>query len=248
MAFPAPRRQVLVIQVSFLVVFALFLVYVWFFARWRPTSPAEIKADLEAMGVWAPLGAIVFQAIATVLLIPGFLLIIATALLFGYDAIWISLTGQTLGTVLCFLIARHVGRDPLRALLGQRIFALERALEERGFVYLLMLRTLSLLPTPFVVYAPGLVNLKLRQVTAAAILGQIPFVLAIAFFGTALGDVRGPKDLLQPEFLLPLTLFFLLISGPIISVALYQRYRHRKRIPRETMAEARETPPSPPVL
>lgn len=239
------------VRVAFLLLFALFLIYATFFAQWRPHSLDDVQADIDAAGVWGPVGVILAQAMATVLLIPGFLLILATALFFGLDSIWISLIGQTLGTILAYLIARHVGREPLHALLGQRMVALEKALEERGFRYLLILRLLSLLPTPFVVYAPGLVKIKLRYVTLAALIGQLPFVFVFGFFGHSLAQVGRPSDLVDPVFLFPLSLLFALVTFPILLMTGLQRYRRRRSLggavtnPPQPAAQAGESGPEP---
>lgn len=230
------RRPAVILRLLFLGAFALFLVYATFFARWRPHDLGDIKSDIEAFGVWAPVGAIAIQAVGTVLLIPGFLLILGTALFFGLDSIWISLVGQTLGTLLSYLIARHVGREPLHAVLGHRMIALERALEERGFRYLLVLRLLSLLPTPFIVYAPGLVKIKLRFVLLAAVIGQIPFVIVFGLLGQSLANVARPRDLVDPVFLFPLALMFALISFPLLAITVVQQYRRRRHVPTEPLA------------
>lgn len=228
MTFRWVRRPTLLLRIAFLLLFVVFLVYASFFAQWRPHSLQDVQEDLRAFGVWAPVGAVALQAVGTVLLIPGFLLIIATAVFFGLDSIWISLAGQTFGTILCYLIARHVGRDPLHAILGQRLIALEQALAAKGFRYLLVLRLLSLLPTPFIVYAPGLVKIKLRHVVVAAIIGQIPFVIVFGLFGDSLANVSRPRDLVDPVFLFPLALLFSLISFPLLVVTGLRRYRLRR--------------------
>lgn len=239
------RRPTLLLRIAFLLLFAVFLIYATFFAQWRPHGIADIKEDIAAFGVWAPVAAVLLQAVGTVLLIPGFALIVGTALFFGLDSIWISLLGQTLGTVLAYLIARHVGREPLHALLGQRLIPIEKKLEEKGFRYLLLLRLLSLLPTPFIVYAPGLVRLRLRHVIVAAVIGQIPFVLVFGFFGQSLAQVTGPRDLLDPVFLFPLSLLFALVSFPILALTALQRYRHRRAVPPELAPPEDRADPTP---
>jgi uncharacterized membrane protein YdjX (TVP38/TMEM64 family) len=219
------RRPALILRTAFLVLFVAFLVYATFFARWRPHGLAEVKADLMAFGPSAPAAAVLLQAFGLVLLIPGFLLVLATGLLFGLDGIWISILGQTTGATLAYLVSRHVGRDPLEAVLGQRLLALERALEHRAFRTLVLLRLASVLPGPFLVYAPGLVRVPLRKVALASLLGDLPFIVVVTIIGHTLAHVRDPSELVEPRFLVPLGLLALALATPIVTFLLVRRRR-----------------------
>lgn len=241
------RRPALLLRSVFLLLFLLFLVYATFFARWRPHGLDAVKDDLASFGPGAPVAAVVLQAIGVLLFIPGFLLILATAILFGLDSIWISLAGQTLGAVLAYLVARHVGRDLLHAVLGQRLLALERALERHAFRTLVLLRLMSLLPGPFIVYAPGLVRVPLRQVVGAAVLGQIPFVVVLAFLGHSLASVREPADLLTPSILFPMSLLGALIVFPLLGLTLLRRQRRRARAAADLPEPSSPEPAPPPA-
>lgn len=226
---PRPRRPALLLRTAFLLIFLLFLVYATFFAKWRPHDLAGIQHSLDAVGPSAPFAAVALQALGVVLLIPGFLLVLATAFLFGLDAIWISLAGQTLGALGAHLIARHVGRDPLHAVLGQHLIALERTLRHARFRTLLLLRLASFVPGPLLVYAPGLVGVPLRDNLAAAAVGQVPFVVALVLLGDSLARVRSPEEVVQPDFLLLLLAVLALIVLPVAAVTLYRRRGGRVR-------------------
>lgn len=224
------RRPTLIVRSVLLVVFVVFLVYATFFAQWRPHSLADVKDDLNSFGPGtAPVLTILLQSIGVVLLIPGMILMIATALIFGLDSIWINLAGQTLGAVFAYLIARYVGHEPLSAILGQRLLAVERALEDHAFRTLVMLRLLSLLPGPFIVYAPGLVRVNLRQVTGAAILGQIPLVVALGLVGDRLNRIREASDLLKPEFFASFAFLFAVFAVPLVVLLVIHRRRQVRR-------------------
>jgi len=211
------RRPALILRTGVLLLFVAFLVYATFFARWRPHDLEDVKRDLMAFGPAAPLAAIALEAFGLVLLIPGFLLVLGAGLLFGLDGIWISLLGQTCGAVLAYQVSRHVGRDPLEALLGQRLLALERLLERRAFRTLVMLRLAAVLPGPFLVYAPGLVRVPLRWVALAVLLGDLPFVVVVTIIGHTLAHVHDPSELLHARFLVPLALLALALATPILT-------------------------------
>lgn len=226
MAALTGRRPALVLRIGLLLLLAAFIVYATFFAHWRPHSVADVRDDLLPFGDAAPLVAVLLQAVGVVILIPGFLLVLATGFLFGLDGIWISLLGQTLGSVFAHLVARHVGRDPLEALLGQRLLAIERALEHHAFRTLVLLRLATILPGPFLAYAPGLVRVPLRVVALATALGVVPFVVVLSIAGATLARVRDPAEFAQPRFFVPLALLGLALVTPIVTFLLV---RHRRR-------------------
>src|SRR5688572_17250074 len=98
-------RPITFLRVGIIVLFVGLLLYAVFFADWRPRTLDDLKRDLLLFGPQAPFLVALLQAILVVFLVPGFLLIIATAVLFGYQSIWISLLGQTLGALGCYLLA-----------------------------------------------------------------------------------------------------------------------------------------------
>lgn len=226
MRFRRGPRYVLVLRAAFLVLFLAFLIYATFFAKWRPHNFAEIKESLLSWAEGARFAAIIFQAVGMVLLIPAFILILATAFIFGLDAIWISLLGEMLGSAIAYAISRYVGRDPLHALLGQRLIALEHLLERGSFRTLLLLRLVALIPGAFILYAPGLVNVSFRAVIGAALLGSIPFVVAVAYVGDSLGGVSEPAEVLSPGFLLTIIGSAAVVALPVV---IYTSWRRRRK-------------------
>jgi len=225
-----PVRPRLILRGLFLIVFILVVLYFLFLWPNRPEDLSDVRGTLNKYGVWAPVAAIVLHAISVVLLIPGFLVILATALIFGLDSIWISIIGQTLGNVAAYFVARLAGRDILHAILGQRVRAIERILKERGFQYLLYLRLMALIPLPLLAYGPGLVKVPFRQYLFATVLGSAPFILVIALFGDSIKNIREPSDLVTPFFIFPFLLLVALVSFPLMINILARRFR-RRRIP-----------------
>jgi uncharacterized membrane protein YdjX (TVP38/TMEM64 family) len=239
------RRPSLILRLAFIVIFSGILLWFAFGSDLRPRSIADAKADLAFLGIWPPLAAILLQAIGVVMLIPGFILIVATAIIFGLDSIWISLVGQTLGSLIAYTIGRLAGRDILHAILGQRMIAIERLLEKNGFQYLLIMRLMSLIPLPFLAYGPGVVRVPLKAFTLATILGEAPFIVVFALFGDSLGSLKDPSDVLSPVFFFPLILLIALVSFPVLISIIIRR--RRRRHPSTEPVGVDEPPPGPPT-
>lgn len=227
-----PVRPRIILRSAFIILFLALVLYFLFFSELRPQSIADVREELGIFGVWAPLAMIVLHTISVVLLIPGFLMVLATALIFGLDSIWISMVGQTFGSLAAYGLARAFGRDVLHAILGNRVIAVERILERRGFQYLLYLRLMGFLPLPLLAYGPGLVRVPFLQVLFATLLGQAPFIIVVGFFGDSISRITGPEDLTMPIVLVPLVFLVALFTFPI-AISLIVRRSRQRRLPGE---------------
>jgi uncharacterized membrane protein YdjX (TVP38/TMEM64 family) len=216
-------RPITLVRVLVIAAFLAILSYALFFADWRPRDMGDVRADLLLIGPQAPFTAALFQAILTILLVPGFLLILATAILFGYDSIWISFLGQTGPALASYWLARSVGHEFVRALLGQRLLPLQRILEAHAFRYLLLLRMLGFVPLPLLTYGPGFLRVPFRTFLVATIIGEMPLILVLGFFAERLHDLREPRDALQPQFILPAVVLVLLLLVPVVIAFLRRR-------------------------
>lgn len=218
-------RPITVLRLLFVLVFVGLLSYAVFFAEWRPLGVEEIKRDLLLFGPHAPFMAALLQAMLVVFLVPGFLLIIATALLFGYESIWISVLGQSLGALACYTIARFTGHEFVRSLLGQRVIPLQRVLEDHAFRYLVLLRLFWFIPLPLLTYGPGFVRVRFRTFLGATAIGELPFIVVMGLFAPRLLGLRRATDALDPQFVVPAALLLVMLLLP---VAIAFRRKHAR--------------------
>jgi uncharacterized membrane protein YdjX (TVP38/TMEM64 family) len=216
-------RPITILRLLAIVVFVAVLSYAFFFSDWRPRDIEEVRSDLLLRGPQAPFTAAIVQTMLTLLLVPGFLLMVATALLFGYDSIWISLLAQTTAAFTAYGLARSVGHEFVRNLLGQRIIPLQRILEDHAFRYLLLLRMLGFVPLPLLTYGPGFLRVRFRTFATATIIGQTPMILVLGIFAHRLRGLRSPADALDPQFVVPALVLLLLWLVPVVLAFLRRR-------------------------
>jgi uncharacterized membrane protein YdjX (TVP38/TMEM64 family) len=228
MAARAVLRPIAIVRIVVLALLVAFAAYALFFAAWRPRSLQDVQDSFSDVGPFAPFLAILIQTVAVILFVPGFLLILGTSLIFGRESIWISLVGQTLGASVCFFIARFVGRDYLRSLLGPRVVNIERILEEHGLKYLVYMRFLGIVPLPLVSYGPGLVHMRFRLFLLATVIGESPLIIVLGLFGTSLAAIRHVSDVWDFEFLFPAALLVVLYTVPMMLILIIRRYQRRK--------------------
>lgn len=146
----------------------------------------KIKAYILSFGLLAPVISfllMVFQAILAPL--PAFLITFANAALFGwvYGAAlsWVS---AMVGAVLCFYIARLLGRDVVEKLTTKMALESIDAFFERHGVYaILIARLLPFISFDVVSYAAGLTSMRLGAFWVATGIGQLPATLVYSYVG-----------------------------------------------------------------
>jgi uncharacterized membrane protein YdjX (TVP38/TMEM64 family) len=157
----------------------MFIAAAIFLVRFTPVSdwltPARLTGFIENAGVWAPIVYILGYATGVCLFVPGTLLAVIGATVFGpylgFAYVWI---GAMIGSSLAFLIGRYLGRDFAASLIGNRLKRYDQAIERNGFATTLYLR-LVYFPFNVMNFGMGLTGVKFRDY----------------FFGTALGILVG---------------------------------------------------------
>jgi uncharacterized membrane protein YdjX (TVP38/TMEM64 family) len=169
-------------------------------------SPVASRLSLEQIvtgmrnlqsPVVAPLVFVLVYTVATTVAVPGSWLTIAGGAVFGFG--WGALyntIGANLGASGAFLLARALGRDGVERIFGKRVPGLARATREFGFVGLLALRLVPLVPFNVLNLGSGLTRLRWREYLVATMLGILPGTLVYTFFADALvlGSVEASGD------------------------------------------------------
>ena len=182
---------------------------------------AGLRDYLLAYGVWAPIVAISLMLLqALVAPLPASLVMFANGLAFGtMPGIAVSLTGQLLASLVCFGLARVVGRGVVEHLVSApALAAADRWFERWGVLGIVLAR---MIPGPgfdAASYAAGLTRVRPLPFLGATALGSLPQVALYAW----LGD-KAPQHL---GTLMVVTVVILLGLG---LVALW-RTRHRAAI------------------
>ena len=148
-----------------------------------------IKAYILSFGLLAPLvsfALMVFQSILAPL--PAFLITFANAALFGwvYGAL-LSWSSAMVGALLCFYIAKFLGREVVEKLTSKiALKSVDAFFEKHGVYAILIARLLPFISFDIVSYAAGLTRMSLRSFLIATGLGQLPATLIYSYAGEML--------------------------------------------------------------
>ena len=149
----------------------------------------KIKAYILSFGLLAPFISfilMVFQAVLAPL--PAFLITFANAALFGW--VWgalLSWASAMVGALVCFYIARFIGRDGVEKLTSKMALeSIDAFFEKHGTYAVLIARLLPFISFDVVSYATGLTSMRLGSFLIATGLGQLPATLVYSYAGEML--------------------------------------------------------------
>ncbi len=126
-------------------------------------------------------------ALATALALPGSVLTIAGGAIFGFAlGSAVNWVGALLGSTLAFLLARALGLDAVRRVLGTRADHIESLADAHGFLAVLRLRLIPVVPFNLLNFGAGLAGVPLGDYVMGTALGLIPGTLVYTYFADAL--------------------------------------------------------------
>ncbi len=169
------------------------LVGAWFL--WRSplvqhvVSQEQLVTLRDRLGApwWSPLAFVVVYAVLTALDFSGLVLTLAGGVVFGFErGFLLNTIGANLGANAAYGLARMLGKDAVAALLGARFSRIQRVAETGGFLWLIRLRLIPVVPFNLLNLAAGLAGMPWRTFAAATALGIVPGTVVYTFFADAL--------------------------------------------------------------
>jgi len=137
---------------------------------------AEVREELDGLGVAGPLLILGLALIHTVVFYPAEIVDAAAGFVYGFfPALALVMTGWMLSGLLCYAIGRSVARPLLERWLGPGRFERTEAMIERGGVTLLIgVRLIPIVPFSLTSYAAGAPRVPLWRFTWTTAVGYLP--------------------------------------------------------------------------
>jgi uncharacterized membrane protein YdjX (TVP38/TMEM64 family) len=147
-------------------------------------SAGQLRSRIDDTGWPAAIAFVGAYAVATLLPVPKNVFSIAAGATFGPPAgVGLVLAGACLGAGVAFWIGRLLGRDAVERLTGGRLARVDAVLFRRGFVAVLGLRLVPLVPFTALNYAAGLSAVRWSHYIGATALGIVPGTVALVVLG-----------------------------------------------------------------
>ena len=192
-----------------------FVIAVYFIERSFSFNIVKIENYISSFGPWVPILLLIIIIITSSI---GFIFMIPiaiTALLLNpYLAFFISILGLTIGASISFFLARYFARDYFKKHFINKINVLKKydeQIEKNGFLKILFLRLIALIPYELVNIAAGLSKIRFLPFILATFVGVIPGAILTIYL------IKNTQDIFSSQFLLAsilMTLFFVL---PLLS-------------------------------
>lgn len=152
------------------------------------SDPASVKQTLVEQGAWGYLAFVVAYAVLQPFGVPGTAFIVAAPLIWPWPvAFALSMVGTMAASVVGFSFARFVARDWVARRIPARFRRYDEALAERAFVTVFLLRLIFWMP-PLLHAFLGVSKVRFSTHFWASLLGYVPPLLAVSYFGPLLFD------------------------------------------------------------
>jgi len=187
--FPLSRRLAIIRLALFLALLAVIAIAVAVFGVDSMSGWLESAAESP----WGPATFVGLYVVFVVVMMPGSLGTVAAGVIFGaWLGFLTALIGATIGACLAFVIARNVGREGAMAVMAERSASIDRLLEERGLLAIVVLRLLPIVPFNALNYAAGLTGLRFSVYAVGTLLGMIPGTFVVALAADRADDPMSP--------------------------------------------------------
>lgn len=136
---------------------------------------------------WFPLLFILIYVIGVIISFSGLILTVAGGLIFGtIKGTLINVIASNIGASIAFLIGRYLGRDFVEKLVKGKLKSIDDKIEENGFITILRLRLIPIVPFNLLNYAAGFSKVKYREYVLGSVIGMFPGTFIYTFFADAI--------------------------------------------------------------
>ncbi|MCG9968219.1 TVP38/TMEM64 family protein [Pelotomaculum terephthalicicum JT] len=172
----------------------------------NPTAEG-LRDYIASYGVFGP---IVYMTMFSV--IPaGSVIAVAGGMAFGmYFGTLYTIIGAMIGATVAFYISRLLGRDFVEKLVKGKMQKFEDGMEKGGFLLVLMMRLIPIIPFNVISYGAGLTRIKYIDYILSTMIGIIPGVLVFTNLGDKALCVRSL------EFMLAVGILALMVIASIL--------------------------------
>jgi uncharacterized membrane protein YdjX (TVP38/TMEM64 family) len=159
----------------------------------RLPTAVELRDWSTSMGPWFPLVFLAAHIVVTVLPFPRTAFTLAAGLLFGpVLGVTLAVVASTASAVIALELVRAAGWQLGRLVRHQAVEIVDARLRDRGWVAVLSLRLIPVVPFAPLNYAVGASAVRVLPYTLATVAGVLPGTAAVVILGDALTGHVSP--------------------------------------------------------
>lgn len=214
---PAPSRWRLIALATFIAIAAAAGFAAYRTGYLDPASAADWLASIRDSW-WAPLAFMALYTVFNVVLLPATILSLTAGVVWGWleGGLWV-LAASTIASAVPYFIA-YSGSDTIDRLIKGKAGRLQEKLQDEGFVTLLLLRLVPIVPYNLLNYAAGLAGIRPRDYILATFLGTIPGIFIFTYLADSIAaGVLSPGDAFLRILLAGTLLAVLVLSGRLLA-------------------------------
>lgn len=137
--------------------------------------------------------------------------------LFGvFFGVLYLMIGATIGASIFFLVVRYLLGSYLQARFASKLVRFNQLISKRGWLFLLMLRCLPLIPFAMVNILAGLTKISFSTFVWTTMVGVIPTGIIFTYAGKQLGTIKNFNDIFTPSIWGALVLLMCAVCLPVI--------------------------------
>jgi uncharacterized membrane protein YdjX (TVP38/TMEM64 family) len=184
-------------KIAISVAIAVAIIAVWVVLSSGKLDVGAVVEWLEQVGGrwWAPLAFIALYTVFNLVLAPATALTLSAGVIWGWllGGVWV-LAASTVGSAVPYLIGRS-GSRRVERILRRRAERLHRMLESEGFLTLLLMRLIPIVPYNVLNYAAGVARIAPRDYFVATFVGTIPGIFIFTYLASALfAGLVSPRE------------------------------------------------------
>ena len=188
-------------------------------------NPERIEAEVQALGIWAPVVFFVVYVLSMVLLGSASVLNLAGGALFG--PVWgMALNSVAIftGGVVNFYIGRYIASDFVQRRIGGRFKQILDGVENEGWRFVTFVRLVPIFHYASVSYAFGATRLRFREFAIPTVICLIPGSFAFTWLGHTGREATSSTEDLIVNAMLAIGLLAVLAFIPRLITRARRRY------------------------
>lgn len=174
---------------------AIFLALRYFNIDFSNVTVESFKEKIDSFGIWGPGIYIIFYLVRPLILFPAGVLSASAGVIWGAGkGLLFVLIAAYISATTEFLIARYFARDAVEKMVKGKMKGIDRAIEKRGFLTVLLIRLIPNVAWDIQNLGLGVTKVKFRDYLLATLIGIIPGSFAFVYLGASfISVITNPK-------------------------------------------------------